>query len=237
MNKTFHRILVKFSGEALMGDADFGLDPAVLKRIALEIQSVVALGVQVGVVVGGGNLFRGAEVAKAGIDRITGDQMGMLATIMNGLAMRDALGQIGQEARVLSSIKVGNMVDPFNRRNAIDLLNKNVVTVFSGGIGNPFFTTDTTASLRGIEIEADIVLKGTKVDGVYSADPTTNPTAVLYDRLTYDEVLQQKLGVMDLTAVCLCRENNMPLRVFNSSSPGILKAIVSGESHGTLIEN
>ncbi|MAM00576.1 UMP kinase [Hydrocarboniclastica marina] len=231
----YKRILLKLSGEALVGEHEFGIDPKVLDRMSLEIGALVGIGVQVGLVIGGGNLFRGAALHAAGMDRVTGDHMGMLATVMNGLAMRDSLERSNIRTRVLSAIPMTGVVDHYDRRRAIRDLKDGDVVVFCAGTGNPFFTTDSAACLRGIEIEADIVLKATKVDGVYSDDPVKNPNALRYDRLTYDEVLDQKLGVMDLTAICLCRDHDMPLRVFDMNKPGVLTRIVVGENEGTLI--
>lgn len=231
----YKRILLKLSGEALVGEQEFGIDPKVLDRVSLEIGALIGIGVEVGLVVGGGNLFRGAALHAAGMDRVTGDHMGMLATVMNGLAMRDSLERSNIRTRVLSAIPMSGVVDHYDRRRAIRDLKDGDVVIFCAGTGNPFFTTDSAACLRGIEIEADVVLKATKVDGVYSDDPVNNPDAVKYDRLTYDEVLDQKLGVMDLTAICLCRDQDMPLRVFDMNKPGVLTRIVVGENEGTLI--
>ena len=232
----YKRVLLKLSGEALMGEHDFGIDPKVLDRMALDIGSLIGIGVQVGLVVGGGNLFRGAALNAAGMDRVTGDHMGMLATVMNGLAMRDALERSNIRTRVMSAIPMSGIVEHYDRRRAVRDLKDCDVVIFCAGTGNPFFTTDSAACLRGIEIEADAVLKATKVDGVYSADPYKDPTAEKYDRLTYDEVLDKKLGVMDLTAICLARDHGMPLRVFDMNRSGALTRIVTGESEGTLIE-
>ena len=232
----YRRILLKLSGEALMGNEGFGIDPKVLDRMAQEIKELVELGVQVGLVIGGGNLFRGEGLAKAGMNRVVGDHMGMLATVMNGLAMRDALERSNIRTRVMSAIPMSGIVEHYDRRRAVRDLKEGDVVIFSAGTGNPFFTTDSAACLRGIEIEADAVLKATKVDGVFSADPELDPDAVMYDRLTYDEVLDKKLGVMDLTAICLARDHGMPLRVFNMNRPGVLTRIVTGEKEGTLIE-
>lgn len=232
----YKRILLKLSGEALMGDMDFGIDPKVLDRMALEIGALIGIGVQVGLVIGGGNLFRGAELSAAGMDRVTGDHMGMLATVMNGLAMRDALERSNIRTRVMSAIPMSGIVEHYDRRRAIRDLREGDVVIFCAGTGNPFFTTDSAACLRGIEIDADVVLKATKVDGVYSADPMKDPTAEKYDHLSYDEVLERKLGVMDLTAICLCRDHKMPVRVFNMNKQGALTRIMVGESEGTLIE-
>jgi uridylate kinase len=234
--KKYKRILLKLSGEELMGEEGFGIDPKVLDRMALEIGQLVGIGVQVGLVIGGGNLFRGAALSEAGMDRVTGDHMGMLATVMNALAMRDALERTNISSHVMSAIPMSGVVEHYDRRRAMRYLTEGEVVIFSAGTGNPFFTTDSAACLRGIEIEADVVLKATKVDGVYSADPMLDPSADLYERLTYDEVLDKKLGVMDLTAICLCREHNMPLRVFRMSKQGALLNLVVGGSEGTLIE-
>ena len=219
-----------------MGAEGFGIDPKVLDRMALEIGQLVGIGVQVGLVIGGGNLFRGAALHAAGMDRVTGDHMGMLATVMNALAMRDALVRANISARVMSAIPMSGVVEHYDRRNAIRALSGGEVVIFSAGTGNPFFTTDSAACLRGIEVDADIVLKATKVDGVYSDDPMVNPDATLYTHLSYDDALDQKLGVMDLTAICLCRDSHMPVRVFKMSKPGALLNIVMGGQEGTLIE-
>jgi len=219
-----------------MGTEGFGIDPKVLDRMALEIGQLVGIGVQVGLVIGGGNLFRGAALNEAGMDRVTGDHMGMLATVMNALAMRDALERTNISSHVMSAIPMSGVVEHYDRRRAIRYLKDGDVVIFAAGTGNPFFTTDSAACLRGIEIEANVVLKATKVDGVFSADPMVDPSAELYDHLTYDQVLDKKLGVMDLTAICLCREHNMPLRVFRMSKQGALLNLVVGGNEGTLIE-
>jgi len=232
----YQRVLLKLSGEALTGDEAFGIDPKVLDRMALEIGQLVGIGVQVGLVLGGGNLFRGAALNAAGMDRVTGDHMGMLATVMNALAMRDALERSNIATRVMSAIPMSGVVEHYDRRNAMRYLSSGDVVIFSAGTGNPFFTTDSAACLRGIEINANAVLKATKVDGVYTDDPMTNPDAKKYDRLTYDEVIEKQLGVMDLTAICLARDHNMPLRVFNMKKPGALATVVVGGDEGTLIE-
>lgn len=234
-NPAHKRILLKLSGEALAGEVEFGIDPKVLSRIALEIGQLVGIGVQVGLVVGGGNIFRGAALQAAGLDRVAGDHMGMLATVMNGLAMRDALERNNIKTRLMSAIPMSGVVDHYDRRAAIRHLQSGDVLIFVAGTGNPFFTTDTAACLRGIEINADLVIKATKVDGVYSADPVKDPTAVKYDYLTFDEVLDKKLGVMDLTAICLCRDHKMPLTVFNMNKTGALLNLMVGESEGTII--
>ncbi|MDA9918753.1 UMP kinase [Porticoccaceae bacterium] len=234
--KKYKRILLKLSGEELMGEEGFGIDPSVLDRMALEIGQLVGIGVQVGLVIGGGNLFRGAALNAAGMDRVTGDHMGMLATVMNALAMRDALERTNISSHVMSAIPMSGVVEHYDRRRAIRYIKDGDVVIFSAGTGNPFFTTDSAACLRGIEIDADVVLKATKVDGVYSADPMLDSNAELYDHLTYDQVLDKKLGVMDLTAICLCREHNMPLRVFRMAKPGALLNLIVGGAEGTLIE-
>ncbi len=235
-DRKYKRILLKLSGEALMGGETFGIDPKVLDRMALEIGQLVGIGVQVGLVIGGGNLFRGAALQAAGMDRVTGDHMGMLATVMNGLAMRDALERSNIASRIMSAIPMSGVVDHYDRRHAMRYLESGDVVIFSAGTGNPFFTTDSAACLRGIEIEAELVLKATKVDGVYSADPVRDPNAIRYERLSYDSVLEQKLEVMDLTAICLCRDHNMPLRVFKMDKAGALLSIVMGGPEGTVIE-
>lgn len=230
------RILLKLSGEALMGGADHGIDPAVLDRVADEVAELAAGGVQVGLVIGGGNIFRGAALAAAGMDRVTGDHMGMLATVINALAMRDALSSRGLEAGVMSAVPMSPFSEGFDRLRAIRRLERGGVVIFAAGTGNPFFTTDSAACLRGIEIRADLVLKATKVDGVYTADPVKDPSARRYTRLTFDEVLARELGVMDLTAILLCRDHGMPIRVFNMNKPGALQRAVAGEDEGTLVE-
>lgn len=232
----YKRILLKLSGEALMGEHDFGIDPKVLDRMAQEIGQLIGIGVQVGLVIGGGNLFRGAALHAAGMDRVTGDHMGMLATVMNGLAMRDALERAGIRSRVMSAIPMSGVVEHYDRRTAIRYLTASDVVLFSAGTGNPFFTTDSAACLRGIEIDADVVIKATKVDGVYDKDPVKHNDAVKYDSLSYDAVLDQKLGVMDLTAICLVRDHNMPVRVFDMTKPGALLNLVTGGKEGTVIE-
>ena len=234
--KAYKRILLKLSCEELMGEEGFGIDPKVLDRMALEIGQLVGIGVQVGLVIGGGNLFRGAALNAAGMERVTGDHMGMLATVMNALAMRDALERTNISSHVMSSIPMSGVVEHYDRRRALRYIKDGDVVIFAAGTGNPFFTTDSAACLRGIEINADVVLKATKVDGVYSADPMLDSGAELYTHLTYDQVLDKKLGVMDLTAICLCREHNMPLRVFRMSKPGALLNLVVGGTEGTLIE-
>ena len=231
----FSRLLVKLSGEALMGGGDYGIDPAMLKRIAGEIQDIVQMGTQVAVVIGGGNIFRGAGLARAGMDRVAGDHMGMLATVMNALAMQDALESLGLHARVMSAIRINEVCEDYIRRRAIRHLEKGRVVICAAGTGNPFFTTDTAAALRAIEINAEVLLKATKVNGVYSDDPMRNPAAIHYSHLTFDRVLTEKLNVMDATAVVMCRDNNLPLRVFNLNNAGDLTRIVRGEEVGTRV--
>lgn len=233
----FRRILLKLSGEALMGEEGFGIDPKVLDRMAQEVKELVELGLQVGVVIGGGNLFRGEGLAKAGMNRVVGDHMGMLATVMNGLAMRDALHRAYVNARLMSAIPLNGVCDPYNWAEAISLLKSGRVVIFAAGTGNPFCTTDSAACLRGIEIEAEVVLKGTKVDGVYSADPMKDPNAIKYDELDYSEVLDKELRVMDLAAFTLARDHSMPIQVFNMNKPGALRRVVMGEAEGTLIKS
>ncbi|WP_119560894.1 UMP kinase [Vibrio cholerae] len=233
----YQRILLKLSGEALQGSEGFGIDPTVLDRMAQEVKDLVELGVQVGVVIGGGNLFRGAGLAKAGMNRVVGDHMGMLATVMNGLAMRDALHRAYVNARLMSAIPLNGVCDDYSWSDAIRELRQGRVGIFAAGTGNPFFTTDSAACLRGIEIEADVVLKATKVDGVYSADPVANPDAQLYDKLAYNDVLEKELKVRDLAAFTLARDHKMPIRVFNMNKPGALRRVVMGEAEGTLISD
>ena len=230
----YQRILLKLSGEAL-GENGIGINPKVLDRMALEIGQLVGIGVQIGLVIGGGNLFRGAALSAAGLDRVTGDHMGMLATVMNALAMRDALERARIRTVVMAAIPMSGVVEHYDRRLAIRHLEKGNVVIFSAGTGNPFFTTDSAACLRGIEIDADIVLKGTKVDGIYSADPNVDPTATKFDHLTYDEVLERQLAVMDLTAILLARDHDMPLRVFNMEVSGTLRNAIVDENEGTLV--
>lgn len=231
----YKRILLKFSGEALMGKSQFGIDPSVLDTLARDVSELINMGVEVGLVLGGGNLFRGKALFEAGVGRVTGDHMGMLATVMNALAMRDALERIDLPARIMSAIPMIGVVDSYHRRKAITHLRNGHVVIFAAGTGNPFFTTDTAACLRAIEVGADVVLKATKVDGVYSADPVKNPDAVRYDYLTYKEVLTKGLEVMDSTAICLCQDQGMPLQVFDMAAPQALKRIVLGERVGTIV--
>jgi len=234
-NPIYKRILLKLSGEALQGTEGFGIDPSILDRMALEIKELLAMGVEVGVVLGGGNLFRGAKLAKAGMNRVVGDHMGMLATVMNGLAMRDALHRADVNAKLMSAFQLNGICDTYNWSEAIKMLREKRVVIFSGGTGSPFFTTDSAACLRGIEIEADVVLKATKVDGVYDCDPAKNPDAKLYNTLSYADVIDQELQVMDLAAFTLARDHGMPIRVFNMGKPGALRQVVTGLTEGTTI--
>ena len=232
----YQRILLKLSGEALQGDEPFGIDPKVLDRLAQEVGELVRGGVEVGIVIGGGNLFRGAKLSASGLDRVTGDHMGMLATVMNALALQDALERAEFKTRVMSAFPLDGVCEKYDRRAAIRHLKKGQVVIFSAGTGNPFFTTDSAASLRGIEINADVVLKATKVDGIYSEDPVKNPDATLYSHITFDEAIGRELQVMDLTALCLCRDHNMPIRVFNMNKAGALQQVVTQGNEGTLVE-
>ena len=231
----YRRVLLKLSGEALIGDRAFGIDPNVLDRIAREVKAAIDNNVQVGLVIGGGNLFRGADLCKSGIGRVSADQMGMLATVMNAIAMRDALERVGQDARILSAVAMNGVVEIHDRKHAIRQLEKKVVVIFSAGTGNPFVTTDSAASLRAIECDADVLLKATQVDGIYSEDPSSNPKATLYSEISYSEALSKELGVMDLGAFCQCRDHNMPIRVFNLNKPGAFSRVLAGESEGTLV--
>jgi len=234
----YRRILLKLSGEALMGKADYGIDPEVIGRLAGEIRDVTRAGVEIGLVIGGGNIFRGAGLADAGMDRVTGDHMGMLATVMNALAMQDALERLGVFARVMSAIRINEVCEDYIRRRAVRHLEKGRVVIFAAGTGNPFFTTDSAASLRAIEVGADVLLKATKVDGVYNDDPMKNAEAVRYERLSYDRVITDKLNVMDATAIVMCRDNGLPVRVFDVFEPGNLMRILRGGTDiGTLVDN
>ncbi|QSA98007.1 UMP kinase [Methylococcus sp. EFPC2] len=232
----YKRILLKLSGEALMGEQAGGIDPDTIQRLAGEIDELCQAGVQVGLVIGGGNLIRGAEKVSDGLERVTADHMGMLATVINALAMQDALEHVGRQVRVMSALKINQVCEDYIRRRAVRHLEKGRVAVFAAGTGNPFFTTDSAASLRAIEIKADLLIKATKVDGVYSADPLKDPNARFYARLTYDEALDQRLNVMDATALVLCRDHRMPLRVMNVFQPGAVMRLVQGEDIGSLIE-
>ena len=231
----YHRVLLKLSGEALMGDLDYGIEPAVIQRMATEIATAQKAGVEIAIVIGGGNIFRGAGLARAGMDRVTGDYMGMLATVMNALAIQDALESQGVFARVMSALQIHEVCEDYIRRRAERHLEKGRVVILAAGTGNPFFTTDTAASLRAIEIGADILLKATKVDGVYDCDPVDNPSAKRYGTISFDKVLTDKLSVMDATAIVMCRDNDLPLRVFDLSLDNALVRAMSGENVGTLV--
>ncbi len=237
MTKTYKRILLKLSGEALMGKYDFGIDSDVLLQTATEIVKQQAEGTQIALVIGGGNIFRGAGLAQGGIDRVSADQMGMLATVMNALAMQDAIRKQGVDCKIMSALKIDQLGEEFSAHKARDYLSQGSVVIFAAGTGNPYFTTDTAASLRAIEIQADLLLKATKVDGIYDSDPMKNPQAKRYEQLSFNEAVQKELGVMDLTAMVLCRENKMPLCVFNMFEAGALQKIIAGDTTtGTLIE-
>ena len=231
----YQRVLLKLSGEALMGELDYGIDPAVIKRIASEVAEIRALGVEVAIVIGGGNIFRGAGLAGAGMDRVTGDYMGMLATVMNALAIQDALESVGAYARVMSALQVHEVCEDYIRRRAVRHLEKGRIVILAAGTGNPFFTTDTAASLRAIEIGADVLMKATMVSGVYDSDPRTNTNASKFETVSFDKVLVDKLNVMDATAVVMCRDNNLPLRVFNMMEPGTLVGAMTNSDVGTLV--
>lgn len=233
----YKRILLKLSGEALMGEDNFGINRTVLARMVEEVKSVVELGVEVGIVVGGGNIFRGVALGATGMDRATGDYMGMLATVMNAMALQDACRNHGVEARVQSALNIEQVAEPYIRGKALRHLRLGRVVIFAAGTGNPFMTTDTTAALRGAEIGAEIVLKATKVDGIYTADPKLDPTATMYDQLTFDEALRANLKVMDATAYALCREQRLPIKVFNINKKGALRRVVMGEQEGTLVHS
>ena len=231
----YSRILLKLSGEALMGDQPYGIDPPVANRIAQDIAELQALGVQTGIVIGGGNIFRGLAASARGMDRSTGDYMGMLATVINALALQDALEHHGVPTRVLTAIEMRSVAEPFIRRRAVRHLEKGRVVVFAAGTGNPYFTTDTAAALRAMEMKAEVILKATKVDGIYTADPVKHPEATRYERISYLQVLQERLQVMDATAISLCMDNKLPILVFNLKTPGNIKRVVMGEAIGTIV--
>jgi uridylate kinase len=231
----YKRVLLKLSGEALMADQDYGIDADMLKRVASEITEIVNMGVEVALVIGGGNIFRGAGLVQSGIDRVTGDHMGMLATVINSLAMQDALEKQGMSCRVMSAIKINRMCEEYVQRRAVRHLEKGRIVIFAAGIGNPFFTTDTAGCLRAVEIGADSILKATKVDGVYDSDPVKNPDAKRFETLTFDDVLDRNLQVMDATAIVLCRDNNLPLRIFNLNQKGALPAAMKDRTIGTTV--
>lgn len=231
----YNRILVKLSGESLMGDKSYGLDPKMLSQYANDIKTITQLGVQVAIVIGGGNIYRGMNEAETGIERAHGDYMGMLATVINGMALQASLEKIGVKTRLQSAIEMDKVAEPYIRRKAIRHLEKGRVVIFGAGTGNPYFTTDTAGSLRAIEISADVILKGTRVDGIYTADPEKDPTAVRYENITFDEVISKGLGVMDMTAFTLCKENNLPIIVFDMNKPDNLLDVVSGKNVGTMV--
>jgi uridylate kinase len=231
----YKRILLKLSGEALMGDQNYGIDPAVATRIAQDVAEIQSLGVQTAIVIGGGNIFRGLAASAKGMDRSTGDYMGMLATVINALAMQDALEKNGVPTRVLTAIEMRAVAEPFIRRRAVRHLEKGRVVVFAAGTGNPYFTTDTAAALRAMEMKAEVILKATKVDGIYSADPVKHPDATRYDRISYLQVLQERLQVMDATAISLCMDNKLPILVFNLKTPGNIRRVVMGDTIGTMV--
>ena len=233
----FKRILLKLSGESLMGKQGYGIDPERLSDYAQQIKEVSEMGVQIGIVIGGGNIFRGLSGSQKGFDRVKGDQMGMCATVINSLALSSALGAIGVKNKVLTAIRMEPIGEFYTKWKAIDAMERGEVVIMSCGTGSPYFTTDTGSSLRGIEIEADVMLKGTRVDGVYTADPEKDPTATKYSSITYDEVLEKKLRVMDLSAICMCQDNNLPIYVFNRDIVGNLKKVMEGEDIGTLVHN
>ncbi len=233
----YKRILLKLSGEALMGKEDYGIDPEVIQRLAKEVLDLSRAGVQIGLVIGGGNIFRGAGLAAAGMDRVTGDHMGMLATVMNALAMQDALEKLGGFCRVMSALKINEVCEDYIRRRAVRHLEKGRIAIFAAGTGNPFFTTDSAAALRAVEIGADLLLKATKVDGVYDADPKKNKSARRFEHVSYDEVIARNLQVMDTAAIALCRDYNMPMRIYDMTRAGDLARIVRGDAIGTLVDS
>lgn len=233
----YNRILLKLSGESLQGEKGYGIDPDRLEEYASQIKAIANKGVQIGIVIGGGNIFRGLSGAAKGFDRYQGDQMGMLATVINSLALKSALENNGTKARVLTAIRMEPVGEFYSQPKAIELLEKGVVVILSAGTGNPYFTTDTGSSLRGIEIKADVMLKGTRVDGVYTADPEKDPTATKFDKITFDEVYNKGLKIMDLTATTMCKENNLPIIVFDMDTPGNLEKVVAGENIGTIVCN
>jgi len=231
----YQRVLLKLSGEALMGDLDYGIEPKVIQRIAAEIATARDSGVEIAIVIGGGNIFRGAGLARSGMDRVTGDHMGMLATVMNALAIQDALESLNVYARVMSALQINAVCEDYIRRRAVRHLEKGRVVILAAGTGNPFFTTDTAASLRAIEIGADVLLKATKVDGVYDTDPVGNPDAKRFEQVSYDQVLSDKLSVMDATAIVMCRDNNLPLRIFDLTQENALVRAMAGDEIGTVV--
>ena len=237
MEKKWNRILLKLSGESLMGKKQFGIDEVRLEEYAAQIKEIVAMNIQVGIVIGGGNIFRGLSGTSKGFDRVKGDQMGMLATVINSLALSSALQALGLKASVLTAVRMEPIGEYYSKNRAIDLLHQGHVVIIAGGTGNPFFTTDTASALRGIEIEADVMLKGTRVDGIYTADPEKDPTATRFDEITFDEIYERNLKIMDLTATTLCKENNLPILVFDMDTAGNLKKVVTGEKIGTIVHS
>ena len=232
----YKRILLKLSGEALMGEQNYGIDTDRLIQYCEEVKAIADMGIEVAVVIGGGNIYRGMQAASSGIDRVQGDHMGMLATMINGLAIQSGMESVGMKTRLLSAIKMEQIAEPFIRRRAVRHLEKGRIVIFGAGTGNPYFTTDTAASLRAIEIEADVILKGTRVDGIYTADPEKDTTATKYDTLSFADAISKNLNVMDMTAFTLCQENNVPIIVFDMNRPGNLKRVIAGEKVGTLVE-
>ena len=232
----YERILLKLSGEALMGDMDYGIDPAYIRRLATEVKAVSDIGAEVAMVIGGGNIFRGAGLAEAGMDRVTGDHMGMLATVINCLSMQDALENLGAYCRVMSALEINSVCEDYIRRRAVRHLEKGRIVLFAAGTGNPFFTTDSAASLRAVEVGANIMIKGTKVDGIYDKDPMKHDDAVKYDVVSFDEAVEKRLGVMDQTAIVMCRDNNLPVKVFDMNQSGDLMRLVMGENVGTTVK-
>lgn len=236
MTPKYSRILLKLSGESLMGDRNFGLDPKMLTQYALDIKSIVAIGIQVSVVIGGGNIYRGMNESETGIERAQGDYMGMLATVINGMALQAALEKNEVKTRLMSAIKMEQIAEPYIRRRAIRHLEKDRVVIFAAGTGNPYFTTDTAGALRAVEIQADVILKGTRVDGIYTADPEKDSTATRYDAISFSEAISKELKVMDMTAFTLCQENNLPIIVFDMNKPGNLLDVVNGKQVGTIVQ-
>lgn len=232
----YERILLKLSGEALMGDMDYGIDPVYIRRLASEVKAISDIGVEVALVIGGGNIFRGAGLAEAGMDRVTGDHMGMLATVINCLSMQDALENQGAYCRVMSALEINSVCEDYIRRRAVRHLEKGRIVLFAAGTGNPFFTTDSAASLRAVEVGADVMIKGTKVDGIYDKDPMKHDDAVKYDEVSFDEAVEKRLGVMDQTAIVMCRDNNLPVKVFNMNKSGDLMRLIMGENIGTTVK-
>lgn len=233
----YKRILLKLSGESLMGKKDHGIDPVILKEYSLQIKEIVELGIEIAIVIGGGNIFRGVQGLKTGVDRVKGDYMGMLATVINGMALNSGLDNVGVKSKVFTSFKMEPVTEMYSKNKCIESLKQSEVVILTGGTGNPYFTTDTAAALRSLEIDADILLKGTRVDGVYNADPEKDSKAEKFEEISFDEVIKRKLKVMDITAFLMCKENNLPIIVFNMDRAGNLKRLISGEKIGTLVDN